>query len=67
MNDGMTYALVTFTIVPLVLGGYLAYLTRRTRAAQQDFVRDPGSAPTATQDGSVAGLAEPDEVATRQP
>ncbi len=40
MNDGMLYALVALTIVVLALGGYLAYLTRRERAADQELEAD---------------------------
>lgn len=35
MDEGFLYMLVAFTIVWVVIGGYLAYMMRRERTAQQ--------------------------------
>ncbi len=44
LDNGTLYLLVAFVIVFTTLAAYLAYLSRRLRAAQQSLEADAGSA-----------------------
>lgn len=55
MSDGMLYALMALTIVILVMGGYIAYLARRSRSASQELKAVTGEAPDEPREGDRPG------------